>query len=139
MKTIIDTAQNIKTLHPNADLDPFTNVPQTPETNFESFIRAKKTKTVVSAAASAASTDMSSAQQGARDQTGADSSCTHHLLNQVSSHLCLHWIMGRQKIGRSQAVTIASPPKSCFAAVDAGSSSHLTRRRRPGRWTTPVP
>ena len=45
MKTIIENAQGIKTLHPNADIDPFTKQPLTPETNQVPLIGAASSRT----------------------------------------------------------------------------------------------
>jgi hypothetical protein len=83
IKNIIDNAQNIKTLHPNADIDPITKEPLSPENNVESLIRAHKTKAIVNATAIAANAEMIVAQQSARDEAGIDTGCTHALKDQV--------------------------------------------------------
>ena len=90
MKSIIDNAQSVQSLHPNADINEFTKERQTPETNFQTYLRAKKTKRISNDVASAAAEDMATAQQEARDATGADNGCTHKLPNQaiLSSRNC---------------------------------------------------
>ena len=88
MKTVIDNAQNIKTLHPNADIDPITKEPLSPENNVESLIRAHKTKAIVNATAIAAQAEMGAAQQSARDEAGVDAGCTHSLKDQVAWRCC---------------------------------------------------
>ena len=85
MEDIITNAQNIKTLNPNADNDPFTHQPLSPQTSIESLVRAHKTKAVTDTVAAAAAAEISGAQQSARDAVGADTGCTHNLENQAKS------------------------------------------------------
>jgi hypothetical protein len=84
VKTIIDNAQNIKTLYPNSDIDPITKEPLSPENNMESLIRAHLTKAIVNTTATAAEAEMNAAQQSARDEAGVDTGCTHKLKDQVA-------------------------------------------------------
>ena len=84
MYSVVENAQNIKNLHPNADIDPFTQQPLSTDNNIESLIRAHYIKNGTDAVAAAASAEMSRAQQNARDLTGSDAGCTHSLANQVA-------------------------------------------------------
>ena len=47
---------------------------------------AKRVSKAAAAAAAAAADDMATAQQAARDATGADNGCTHVLPNQANIH-----------------------------------------------------
>jgi hypothetical protein len=106
MHDIIENAKNVKTLHPNADIDPFTKEALSPDSNIESLLRAKKTQKVVSDVNDAATEEMSNAQQDARNVVGIDSGCTHNLQNQVTAR-------GTHVYEKKQTSALLSPTYLC--------------------------
>ena len=127
MKTIIDNAQNIKTLHPNADIDPITKEPLSPENNMESFIRAHQTKAIVNSTATAAQAEMGAAQQFARDEAGVDIGCTHSLKDQVAWRCCQQLLERTFVSCRKVKQTADSPPPaycSCPSHPATTSTQH---------------